>query len=174
MYVKLLSLVCQVLFYELDVGVDIKVAKEQHDLTFFGPRTNQTIFSKEMYTNKGVSSKDLNLNYEPFHFLLSSAWLILAGLFQSLIILTNIKKQKYIPLIWKLAIGVSSFFLLGQLFIYYFAIFTIFASNASIPEKKRIVFLVGSIVNQYFIILYQIVDIVSFLNKCKASRLLEN
>jgi hypothetical protein len=34
MYVKLLSLISQVVFYELDVGVDIKVANQQRKLIF--------------------------------------------------------------------------------------------------------------------------------------------
>jgi hypothetical protein len=34
MYMKLITLISQVLFYELDMGADINVAIQQHTLTF--------------------------------------------------------------------------------------------------------------------------------------------
>jgi hypothetical protein len=34
MYVKILPLILAIAFYQLDIGVDIKVAKEQYHLTF--------------------------------------------------------------------------------------------------------------------------------------------
>jgi hypothetical protein len=87
-------------------------------------------------------------NYEPIHFLLTTAWLVLGGLFQSSVLLKNIQNQWYIPLIWKVAIIMSSLFMMGPPFIYFFSIFTILTSNASIPEKKHILFLVGSRIKQ--------------------------
>jgi hypothetical protein len=147
-----------------------KVANQQRHLSFLSEnhtflatqnivdqaRGARGFFSLDFYFEKGVnwhwSHRNTNpafliqsIKYEPIHFLLTTTWMLLGGLIQFLVILRNIRIQPYIPLIWKAAIISSSFFLMGPLFIYFFCIFTILTSNASIPEKKNIILLVGSI-----------------------------
>jgi hypothetical protein len=168
MLVKILSLISKIIFYELDVGVDIKVAKEQWNLlpfqenSSFDDKANQ-LLNRTLYILQndidfdchGVSVKKTScnyptesLNYEPVHFLLTVTWLVLGGLFQFLIMLPNLKNQSYIPFIWKVAIGLSSLFVMGPLYIYFFSLFFIATSKASIPDKKRILLMVGSMVKQ--------------------------
>jgi hypothetical protein len=158
MFLKLLGLISQVFFYELDLGVDIKVANQQRNLAFTSCNQKDTtifdqasrLFNRTFYIHLNFHSETYeplkSLNYEPIHFILTTAWLVLGGLFQSFVILKNIQKQSYIPLIWKVAIMISSFFLVGPLFIFYFCIYTILISNASTPEKERILLLVGSMI----------------------------
>jgi hypothetical protein len=157
MYVKLLFLISQVIFYILDVGVDIKIANEHRSLTFPSNASiayqASKLLNRKLYIrlDKTFMYPLESLNYEPIHFLLTTTWQILGGLIQSAVILKNMKKQTYIPLIWKVAIIISSFLLMRSLFIYFFSIFIILTSNASIPEKNRILLLVGSVIKQMFV-----------------------
>jgi hypothetical protein len=138
------------------VGVDIKVANQQRSLAF--PKTPNIadqvskLFTRSLYIHEKTSFPSPPfpeyIYYEPIHFILTTTWLVFGGLFQSSAVLKNVSKQPYIPFIWKVAIILSSFFLMGPLFIYFFSIFTILTSNASIPEKKRVLLLVGSMIKQ--------------------------
>jgi hypothetical protein len=160
MYAKLLPLISKVLFYELNVGVDIKVANQQRILTFPNSKNTPNIaaqasrlLNSSLYIHLKThptpgSPTTESLNYEPSHFILTSAWLILGGLCKSFLVIKHIPSQSYIPFIWKVAIILSSFFLMGPLFIYFFAIFIILTSSAHDCEKKRILLLVGSTIKQ--------------------------
>jgi hypothetical protein len=167
MYTKLLSLISQIIFYEVDLGVDFKVANQQRNLIFsdtlniYGQANqllNKTFYVHSYETpyrnltmDEPVDYDLINIEYlyyEPMHFLLTATWLVLGGFFQSFVVLKNIQNQTYIPLIWKLAIIISSLFMMGPLFIYFFCIFVIITSDASIPEKKLILILVGFIIKQ--------------------------
>jgi hypothetical protein len=159
MYSKLLPLISQALFYKLDVGIDFKVANQQRNLTF--PKTPNIADQASKLLDRSLYIQLKNqldryrlhagttefLNYEPIFFILTSAWLILGGLCQSFVVIKHIAAQSYIPFIWKVAIVLSSFFLMGPLFIYFFSIFIILTSSAPDPEKKRILLLVGSTIN---------------------------
>jgi hypothetical protein len=155
MYAKLLLLFSQVLFYELDYGVDIRISNQQRNLIFSSHNIkaldiadqarrffNKTLYIKQSKINKFETL--VSFNYEPIHFILTTAWLVMGGLFQSFVVLKSIQDQPYIPIIWKVAIVISTFFLIGPLFIFYFSIFILLNSNTSIPEKKRIILLVDS------------------------------
>jgi hypothetical protein len=61
MFVKLLSLIFQVLFYELDVGVDIKVANEQYKLVF--PNHNLTLLDQA----SSLLNRTIYINEDTFH-----------------------------------------------------------------------------------------------------------
>lgn len=109
-----------------------------------------SFFNRTFYKYIQLESdiKILSLNYEAIHFIMTTAWLVLGGMFQTSVIVKNIQNQAYIPLIWKVAIIMSSVFMMGPLFISYFSIFTILVSNGSILDKKRSLLLVGSIIKQ--------------------------
>jgi hypothetical protein len=158
MYMKLVPLIFRVFFYALDFGSDIKVANQQRKLTFSSHNLENlsiadqatSFFNRTFYKYIQLESdiKILSLNYEAIHFIMTTAWLVLGGMFQTSVIVKNIQNQAYIPLIWKVAIIMSSVFMMGPLFISYFSIFTILVSNGSILDKKRSLLLVGSIIKQ--------------------------
>jgi hypothetical protein len=155
MLFKILSLISKILFYELDLGVDVKVANQQWNLLPFQENSSfddkaSLLLNRTLYItqNKVLFSKAVteSLNYETVHFLLTITWLVLGGLFQSLIVLPNLKNQYYIPFIWRVAIRLSSLFLMGPLYVYFFSSFFIVTSKASIPEKQSILLKVGSMI----------------------------
>jgi hypothetical protein len=119
MFVTLLCLISRVIFFELDVGVDIRVAnqKRKSSLKIVKDSTEipniaeqfSCLFDRDLYVFKDntYSTPLESLDFEPIHFLLTTAWLLSGGIIQSVVLMKNIRNQSYIPFIWKAAIIMS-------------------------------------------------------------------
>jgi hypothetical protein len=90
MFTKLLSLIVKIIFYEVDLGVDIKVANQQHNIIFPNNPTicaqADKLLNRTFYVHSyNMSHKLIDfqtdtieyLYYEPMHFLITTAWLVL-------------------------------------------------------------------------------------------------